>query len=102
MSQNFYRQGDRYIEQAGEKTDKFVSAEFLTGVVYGCQVVVTNPSSSRQKLDLLFQIPQGAMPVLATQATRSMPVVLEPYHTGTYDFTFYFPAAGESRTSPCT
>jgi hypothetical protein len=95
VSQNFYRQGDRYIEQAGEKIDKFVSAEFLTGVVYGCQVVVTNPSSSRQKLDLLFQIPQGAMPVLQTQVTKSMPVVLEPYHTGTYDFHFYFPAAGK-------
>jgi len=95
VSQNFYRQGDRYIEQAGEKIDKFVSAEFLTGVVYGCQVVVTNPSSSRQKLDLLFQIPQGAIPVLATQMTKSLPVALEPYHTQTFDFQFYFPAAGK-------
>ena len=95
VSQNFYRHGDRYIEQAGEKIDKFISAEFITGVVYGCQVVVTNPSSSRQKLDLLFQVPQGAMPVLQTQATKSLPIVLEPYHTGTYDFHFYFPAAGK-------
>ncbi len=95
VSQNFYRHGDRYIEQAGEKIDKFVSAEFLTGVVYGCQVVVTNPSSSRQKLDLLFQIPQGAIPVLQTQATKSLPVALEPYHTQTFDFQFYFPAAGK-------
>jgi hypothetical protein len=95
VSQNFYRHGDRYIEQAGEKSDKFVTAEFLTGVVYGCQVVVTNPASSRQKLDLLFQIPRGAIPVLQTQATKSLPVVLEPYHTGTYDFHFYFPVAGQ-------
>ena len=95
VSQNFYRHGDRYIEQAGEKSDKFVTTEFLTGVVYGCQVVVTNPASSRQKLDLLFQIPRGAIPVLQTQATKSLPVVLEPYHTGTYDFHFYFPVAGQ-------
>ena len=95
VSQNFYRQGDRFIEQAGEKMDKFVTGEFLTGVVYGCQVVVTNPSSSRQKLEMLFQIPAGAVPVLATQVTRSVPVVLEPYHTGTYDFQFYFPAPGK-------
>lgn len=95
VSQNFYRQGDRFIEQAGEKMDKFVTGEFLTGVVYGCQVVVTNPSSSRQKLEMLFQIPVGAVPVLQTQVTRSVPVVLEPYHTGTYDFQFYFPAPGK-------
>ena len=100
VSQNFYRQGDRYIEQAGEKTDKFVSGEFLAGVVYGCQVVVTNPSSSRQKLDLLFQIPEGSMPVLNTQVTKSQPVVLEPYHTGTYDFHFYFPVAGDYQHYP--
>jgi hypothetical protein len=95
VSQNFYRQGDRFIEEAGEKLDKFVTGEFLTGVVYGCQVVVTNPSSSVQKLDLLFQIPKGAVPVLQTQMTRSMPIVLEPYHTGTFDFHFYFPVPGK-------
>jgi hypothetical protein len=95
VSQNFYRQGDRFIQQGGEKIDKFVSGEFLTGVVYGCQVVVTNPSSSRQKLDMLFQIPQGAMPVLTTQPTKSIPVSLEPYHTATFDFHFYFPAPGQ-------
>lgn len=95
VSQNFYRHGDRFIEQAGEKLDKFVTGEFLTGVVYGCQVVVTNPSSSVQKLDLLFQIPKGAVPVLQTQMTRSVPIVLEPYHTGTFDFHFYFPVPGK-------
>ena len=28
----------------GEQVDKFVTEEFLVGVVYGCQVVVTNPT----------------------------------------------------------
>ncbi|MEI6537034.1 MAG: hypothetical protein WCN98_16955, partial [Verrucomicrobiaceae bacterium] len=68
VSQNFYRQGDRYIEKDGEKLDKFVTDEFLTGIVYGCQIVVTNPTSSTQKLDLLLQIPQGAIPVLGSKA----------------------------------
>ncbi|HWB04601.1 MAG TPA: hypothetical protein VG796_16350 [Verrucomicrobiales bacterium] len=95
VSQNFYRQGDRYIEQAGEKTDKFVTGEFVAGIVYGSQIVVTNPSSSRQKLDLLFQIPEGAIPVLKTRATQNVPIMLEPYHTGTFDFQFYFPAPGQ-------
>ncbi len=95
VSQNFYRDGDRYVEQAGEKQDKFVSAEFLTGTVYGCQVVVTNPTSSTQRLDVLFQIPMGALPVKATRRTWSQPVKLEPFRTQTLDFHFYFPAAGK-------
>jgi len=44
-----------------KKSDKYVSDEFLTHVVYGCQVVVTNPTSSRQRLDVLLQVPQGAI-----------------------------------------
>jgi len=95
VSQNFYREGDRYLEQAGEKTDKFITAEFLTGAVYGCQVVVTNPSSSRQRLDVLFQIPAGALPVKGTRRVQSLPVGIEPYRTQTLDFHFYFPDAGK-------
>ena len=45
VSQNFYRADDRYIPQPdGEKIDKFVTGEFLAGVRYGAQVVVTNPT----------------------------------------------------------
>ena len=95
VSQNFYREGDRYIEQAGEKTDKFVTAEFLTGAVYGCQVVVTNPSSSPARVDVLFQIPAGALPVKGTRRVQSLPVNIEPYRTQTLDFHFYFPQAGK-------
>jgi hypothetical protein len=95
VSQNFYRAGDRYIEQDGEKIDKFVKDEFLAGAVYGCQVVVTNPTSSVQKLDVLFQIPQGSLPVAGAKPVRSFPLRLEPYHTQTLDILFYFPRPGQ-------
>lgn len=100
VSQNFYRQGDRYIQEGNEKLDKFVTAEFLTGVVYGCQVVVTNPTSSTQKLDLLLQIPQGAMPVMGGKPTQNLPLTLEPYRTATQDFLFYFPLTGKFAQHP--
>jgi hypothetical protein len=99
-SQNFYRHGDRYIEVSGEKQDKFVTEEFLTGIVYGCQVVVTNPTSSTQKLDLLVQIPQGAIPVLGSMATKSQALRLESYRTFTMDYYFYFPKAGDFAHHP--
>ena len=95
VSQNFFRYGDRMRIEDGEQVDKFVSEEFLTQVVYGCQVVVTNPTSTRQKLNVLLQIPRGAIAVLNGQATKTVHLSLEPYHTQTLDCHFYFPAAGQ-------
>ncbi len=92
VSENFFRQGDRYRQEGNEKFDKFVTDEFLSGVVYGAQLVITNPTSTPLKLDLLTQIPQGALPVLGSKATRSRFVRLEPYTTQQLEYHFYFPA----------
>lgn len=95
VSQNFYRHGDRFREEGGEKYDKFVTEEFVVHTVYGCQVVVTNPTSSRQKLNVLFQLPVGALPVAGGRYTKSVLLSLEPYHTQTIDYLFYFPLPGK-------
>ncbi len=95
VSQNFFKRGDRHRQENGEQIDKYVTEEFLIHTVYGCQVVVTNPTSARQKLTLLLQVPQGAMPVANGQPTKSVHVDLQPYHTQTLDYYFYFPVAGQ-------
>ncbi|HOI91937.1 MAG TPA: hypothetical protein PLK28_15660 [Candidatus Rifleibacterium sp.] len=92
--QNFFAQNDRYRYERNERFDKFVTDEFLTRVVYGCQVVVTNPTSSRRKVDVLMQIPEGALPVLRSLYTRSVHMQLEAYSTQTFEYFFYFPKAG--------
>lgn len=94
VSQNFYRHGDRFREEEGERHDKFIAGEFVVHTVYGCQVVVTNPSSSKQRLSALLQVPVGAIPVANAQFTKSVMLDLEPYHTKTLDYLFYFPFAG--------
>jgi hypothetical protein len=95
VSQNLLRQSERQEIVAGEPRDKFVTGELLTHVVYTAQVVVTNPTSSRQRVDVLLQIPAGAVPVLGGKATRSVPLVLEPYNVRALEYSFSFPAAGE-------
>ncbi|MEO8497805.1 MAG: hypothetical protein ABI614_22290, partial [Planctomycetota bacterium] len=95
VSQNFFRHNDRYRQVDNERLDKFVTDEFLVHTVYGCQVVITNPTSSPQKLDVLVQIPLGAIPVLNGQETRSVHLDLQPYNTQTVEYHFYFPAAGQ-------
>ncbi len=95
VSQNFYRNGDRYRMEGNEKFDKYVTEEFLAGATYGANIVVTNPTSSPQKLELLLQIPQGALPVLKSRATASPRLRLEPYTTQTFEYFFYFPGANK-------
>jgi len=95
VSQNFFQHGDRYRYVNNERLDKYVDDEFLVHTVYGCQVVVTNPTSSPQKLDVLLQIPVGALPVMGGKYTKSAHVNLQPYHTQTVEYYFYFPLAGD-------
>jgi hypothetical protein len=95
ISQNFYRHGDRFTDVNGEKHDKFVSGEFVVHTPYGCQIVVTNPTSSRQKLNVLVQLPVGSLPLANGQFTKSVALDLEPYRTHTLDYLFYFPTPGQ-------
>ena len=71
VSQSFFRAGDRYRMEGNEKFEKYVTEEFLTGTVYGANVVVTNPTSAPAKAEVLLQIPQGALPVQGSKATDS-------------------------------
>ncbi|MFO0805957.1 MAG: hypothetical protein U0791_22865 [Gemmataceae bacterium] len=95
VGQNFYKPNDRFVDINGERMDKYVTGEFIINTVYGCQVVVTNPTSTRQRLSVLVQVPTGAIPVSNGMNTRTVPVDLEPYRTHTVDFQFYFPRAGK-------
>ncbi|MGE0609645.1 MAG: hypothetical protein AB7O62_21315, partial [Pirellulales bacterium] len=95
IGQNFFRHGDRHRQVNGEQLDKFVTEEFLTDVVYGTHIVVTNPTSTPRKIDVLLQIPVGSLPVLNGQATKSVHLDLQPYQTSTLEYYFYFPAPGK-------
>lgn len=95
VNQSFFANDDRYRYENSEQFDKFVTGAFERGRVYGCRLVLTNPTSARRKVDILHQVPAGAMPVNAGMQTRSMHAVLEPYSTQSTEYYFYFPAVGE-------
>ncbi len=95
VSENFFRNDDRYRVEDGKRYDKFVTKEFLSHVLYGGQVVITNPTSTPQAIDLLIQIPAGAMPAAGSQETRTIQQDLAAFSTQTLEYFFYFPAAGD-------
>lgn len=95
VNQSFFRASERYQMIDGEQADKPVPQEYLTGVLYGAQVVVTNPGSSTQKLEVLLQVPQGSVPAQGSDYTRTFPVRLQPYATHKLEYFFYFPRPSE-------
>jgi hypothetical protein len=95
VSQSFFDPQDRYQTEKGEQVEKYISEEFLTKKVYGASVVITNISSSRQRADVLLQIPVGAIPVSKCATTKSHYVDLSPYTTTRQEYYFYFPQAGQ-------
>lgn len=95
ISQQYFRSDDRYIHEGNERLDKFVTEEFLVGVPYASRVTLTNPTSSRQTLRLLLQIPTGALPLQSGFYSRGIPVTLDPYAVENVEYHFYFPGTGE-------
>ncbi len=100
VSQSYFQLNDRFRMENGRKVDKFITDEFVRGVVYGAQVVVTNPTSSSQRLDILTQLPKGAIAVLGQRSTSTKPVELQPYATQRLEIAFYFPASGDYPVYP--
>lgn len=102
VAQHFFRADDRERFENNERFDKRVTDEFLPQVVYGAQVVLTNPTGNRRKLNALLQIPEGAVPVADGFYTRGSYLALEPYSTQKLEYFFYFPAVGRYPHYPVT
>lgn len=93
-TQTFFDPQDRYSYVRGEQAEKFVSEEFLRNKVYGCNVILTNIGSSRQRASVLLQIPVGAIPVSRGTVTKSQFVDIPPYQSTQIEYYFYWPSAG--------
>ncbi|MFT5123948.1 MAG: hypothetical protein ACI97B_002583, partial [Verrucomicrobiales bacterium] len=94
ISQQFFRADDRWRTEGSEKVEQFVKDEFLHRVVYGCKVIVTNPGGNAQELNLLLQIPQGALPVQGGFVAKGVPLRIDAHATQSVEYTFYFPETG--------
>jgi len=100
ISQQFFRPDDLYRYEGNEKVEKFVTGEFVRRVVYGARITVTNPTASRRRLSVLWQIPLGAVPMRNSIATDERDLLLPPYTTETIEYFFAFPFAGEFAQFP--
>ena len=97
VNESFFRPGAEESHPGEDRGPRPVTGEFLSGAVYGGRVVVSNPESNPVKLDLLTQIPQGAIPLMGSRTTWSRLARLEPFSTKTFEYQFYFPSPDADR-----
>ena len=84
----------RFFDENNRNSEMKIE-EFLQQRIYGCEVIITNVSSSSQELQCLWQIPEGSVPLKNSNYQKSNSMTLKPYTTQTYEFYFYFPKTGK-------
>lgn len=96
VGQQYFDPEDPHRREGGELVDKYLDgSELLRNKKYGSRIVATNVSRRRQQLDVLMQIPQGAVPVSNGFVTKTWSITLGSYQTQTRDYFFYFPTTGQ-------
>jgi len=102
ITQRFFDPQEKYTEsedEPGVQVEKEVD-QYIFNKVYGSTVIITNSSSSLQQLQVLVEIPEGAIPVNALDYTKSHNIQLGSFTTQTIEFYFYFPQTGKFKVNP--
>lgn len=94
ISENIFQLNDRHRVDQGLQYDKFLSGPFATHTLYGGQVVITNPTSTPRVIELLTQVPEGAIATSISQQTKTVKLVLAAFQSQNFEYRFYFPKAG--------
>ena len=75
----------RYISatdnQSLSGSQQAVPDEFLANKAYSCEVILTNVSPTFRSFSVLYQIPQGSLPLQTTKYMKSQQQTLNPYTT---------------------
>lgn len=80
----------------GKTVDRYMTSnEFLPNEPYGCKIIMTNTSAREKTVTLFYQIPQGAFPLTDYQPVRSKTLLLKPYSTTLFSYSFYFTGVGQ-------
>ncbi|TWU57970.1 hypothetical protein [Rubripirellula reticaptiva] len=85
-----------------DDSDAAEVTEFVAGVVYRGQAVLSNPTPQQQSFNVLWQIPAGSIPVTGTKTLDSRVVTLKPFAVDAISYEFYFPVAGKFAHYPAT
>jgi hypothetical protein len=104
ISQKFYDPVDKFVYDEKDPSVYTIKevAEYLTGKIYEGRVAFTNIGESSCSVQLISQIPQGALPVNKLQFYKIHDVSVSSMSTQVLSFKFYFPSCGSFGYYPAT
>lgn len=103
ISQRFYDPFDRYVHSSDGTTKMLKNvSEFLVGKLYVSRVAITNSSETQHEINVVTEIPQGAVPVISLEYMKSTNMNVEPLTTQVIEFFFYFPKEGDFTCYPAS
>ena len=62
VAQNIFRVNERKRMESGKWVDAFIADNFVAHVPYSAEIVISNPSSEAQNVQILKLLPEGAIP----------------------------------------
>ncbi|TWU56926.1 hypothetical protein Poly51_28440 [Rubripirellula tenax] len=92
--------GGRFVR--ADDSDASDVHEFVAGVVYRGQAVLSNPTSQERTVNVMWQIPAGSIPVAGTRSLDSRIVAIKPFAVDAITYEFYFPTSGRFDHYPST
>ena len=104
LSQKFYDPQDKFLYDQDDSSIYYIKEvkEFMTAKIYESRISVTNLSESVLNLQLISQIPQGALPVYSLEDLKIISKKFAPMSTEFFTFRFYFPNVGTFEWYPAT
>ena len=100
INQKYFDINNRYRMEGNEKIEKYLTEEFEINKVYGAKIIINNPSARNRKIEVLTQLPEGAIPMNRSTETMTNLLSLGAYSTTTIEYYFYFPFAGQFEQYP--
>lgn len=101
VAQKWFDKEERFVFNTETETNEEKTIDwFVKGRIYGSQVVATNVSSVEQKVQIITEIPRGAIPVSLNDFHQSLDWKLDQFSTRKFEFFFYFPKAGQFSYCP--
>ncbi|MFD0893980.1 hypothetical protein KBB96_11195 [Luteolibacter ambystomatis] len=94
VRETLHRLDESHRTVEGRRQQASLGDKLVAGEHYGISLVITNPSGDERRVDVLAQIPAGAMPLKGLPVTLSKTVTLKPYGVENLEMAFYFPAPG--------
>jgi hypothetical protein len=76
--------------------------EFVTNKVYALRVVITNSTTTQLKLNLIVEVPSGAIPTNSMDALHIKDLTIDQFRSEVVELSFYFPKVGTFQLFPAS